>query len=155
MSEPMLGNSMCVQVAVLVHDIEEASKNYAEFFGVEQPKIITTPSYEVTKDIYRGKPCKGNAKLAFFVMGNVRLELIEPSPEPSIWRECLDKDGEGFHHIAFLVEDTDGKVAKAEAFGMTKVQQGFMGNGGIYTYLDARDKLKIFIELLQPPAKKD
>jgi hypothetical protein len=44
-------------------------------------------------------------------MGSLELELLEPDHHPSTWRESLDKNGEGPHHIAFVVEGMNEKIA--------------------------------------------
>ena len=79
---------------------------------------------------------------------NVQIELIEPDHEPSTWRNDLDRKGEGFHHIAFVVRDMKGSIQKLEEGGMKLLQTGEY-TGGRYAYLDANDTLKLVLELLQ------
>ena len=44
-------------------------------------------------------------RVAFFRMGDVRLELLEPTDPCSSVQKFLDKRGEGLHHLAFTVDD--------------------------------------------------
>ena len=44
------------------------------------------------------------AKLAFFHLGQVDVELIEPIGEPSTWKEQFDKRRDSLHHIAFQID---------------------------------------------------
>ncbi|MCL2420899.1 MAG: VOC family protein [Defluviitaleaceae bacterium] len=149
---PLLGTNLVTQVAIIVKDIEVTKKKFAAFFGVEPPATITGGDFEITGTTYMGQPApKAGAKLAFFNVGNnMSLELIEPNGEQSTWQDFLDEKGEGLHHIAFGIKDTDGKIAACEQFGMTLTQRGKYGDAsGEYAYLDATKDLKCFIELLE------
>ena len=91
---------------------------------------------------------RNRAKLAFFQLGQVSIELIEPFNGPSTWQEFLDEKGEGVHHIAFEVDDAQASVAELEGMDMTMVQKGDY-EGGSYTYVDAQKSLGLVLELLQ------
>jgi hypothetical protein len=41
--------------------------------------------------MFRGSPSQGRAKLAFFNLNNIVLEIIEPIGGPSTWSEFLEK----------------------------------------------------------------
>lgn len=149
MNEKPLGTNIVTQIAFLVNDIEKASAAYARFLGVPKPPTKMTGPIEESQAEYRGKPTPARAKLAFFDVGeNLRIELIEPDRNPSTWRECLDKNGEGFHHIAFVVKDMKGKIAALAEDGMPLLQRGEY-KGGRYAYIDAVGELKAVLELLE------
>ena len=113
------------------------------------PNIQITGELNESKAEYKGKPCPARAKLAFFnVGGNLTLELIEPDGNPSTWQEHLDEKGEGVHHIAFFIKDTEGKIKKMESLGMPLLQKGEY-SGGRYAYFDAFDTLKLIVETLE------
>jgi Glyoxalase/Bleomycin resistance protein/Dioxygenase superfamily len=76
------------------------------------------------------------------------LELIEPDENPSTWRESLDKNGEGPHHIAFVVEGMKEKIDALEGRKMSLLQKGEY-TGGRYAYVDTLKDLKVIIELLE------
>jgi len=146
--EPLLGTNVVTQIALVVHDIEKTGREYARFLGVEYPGYIITYVEEKAQTRYEGKPSKARAKLSFFHVGpNVDIELIEPDHEPSVWRRDLDKNGEGFHHIAFTVKGMKEKNAALEANGFPLVQAGEY-TGGRYAYHDA-EALKLVLELLE------
>lgn len=148
----LLGTNVVTQVAVVVKDIEVTKVKYAEFFGVEPPPTLGSGEYEVTKTEYMGKPAPDAAcKMAFFNVGpNVSLELIEPNGVKSTWQDFLDEKGEGIHHIAFGVKNTDEVVARAEKHGMKAIQRGKYGDAsGEYAYLDSVADLKCIIETLE------
>lgn len=137
------------QVAVVVHDIERAAAAYAELLGVEAPKIIETEGPEKSNVRYRGRPTDARAKLAFFDLGPISLELIEPIGGPSVWRDHLDRHGEGIHHVAFRVGAMDEALERLAARGAECVQTGAFP-GGRYAYVDgAPAGLGALIELLE------
>lgn len=144
----ILGNRVITQIGIVVRDIEAVSRAYADFFGVEKPQWFWTAGYEEAHTEFCGQPSQARAKLAFFDMGSVQLELIEPDENPSTWREFLDKHGEGVHHIAFVIKDMDGKIKKLEQNGMSLIQRGDY-DGGRYAYIDTLEQLKVLIELLE------
>ena len=148
----LLGTNVLTQVAIIVKDIETTKVKWAEFLGVEPPPTVSTGSYEVTQTTYKGEPAPESAcKMAFFKVGpNVSLELIEPNGKKSTWQDFLDEKGEGIHHIAFGVKNTDEKIANCEKAGMKLVQRGKYGDGsGEYAYIDAVADLKCIIETLE------
>ncbi|MCC3374696.1 VOC family protein [Cohnella sp. REN36] len=148
MEKNVLGNNVITQIGLLVRDIEKTSQAYADFFGVDKPQWFWTGAADVARTEYRGAPSEARAKLAFFDMGSLQLELIEPDDQPSTWRESLDRDGEGFHHIAFVIDGMQEKVAALGRQGMPLQQKGEY-TGGRYAYVDTMKELKVLIELLE------
>ena len=66
-------------------------------------------------------------------------------------KECLDRDGEGLHHIAFHTRSIDSDIAEAAQNGFACVQRGDWldtPQNGTYAYLDTKDALKCTVELL-------
>ncbi|MDW8104261.1 MAG: VOC family protein, partial [Armatimonadota bacterium] len=146
-------NTTLAQVAIVVHNIEEACQRWARILGQPVPNIITTQPGNEVHMTYRGLPSNAQAKLAFFQLGPVQLELIEPIGEPSTWKEALDQDGESVHHIAFWTEDMQSSAQFLREQGIPLVQRGDMGEGQ-YAYFDAREQLGVQIELLERVRKE-
>ena len=154
MDNAALGTHIVCQVGLIVRDIERSIETYSRVFGIPKPGIIVTDGPEIAHTRFRGEPTDARAKLAFFEMGQVSLELIAPIGGPSTWREFLDEKGEGVHHIAFVVKDTDEAVKFLEGEGVGVMQQGDY-TGGRYTYLDSASTLGVVLELLEnldPPS---
>jgi methylmalonyl-CoA/ethylmalonyl-CoA epimerase len=61
---------------------------------------------------------------------------------------CAKEKGEGIHHIAFFVKDSDKVVAYLEGKGGELVQQGHY-TGGMYSYVDTTPQLHLVLELLE------
>lgn len=148
MGKNILGTNFITQIGIIVKDIDATSQVYADFFGVENPGWSITDTVDKAETEYRGESTVARAKLAFFNMGSLQLELIEPDEHPSTWREFLDEHGEGVHHIAFGIEGMKEKVALLEKNQMPLVQKGEY-TGGRYAYIDTTDQLKVILEILE------
>ncbi|MFC7681066.1 VOC family protein [Paenibacillus sp. GCM10028914] len=148
MDNNVLGTRTITQIGILVNDIEKTTQAYADFFGIDKPSWFWTDTVDKAQTEYRGESSVARAKLAFFDMGSLQLELIEPDGHPSTWRDHLDQHGEGVHHIAFVVDGMKEKVDSLEKSGMPLIQKGEY-TGGRYAYMDSFKQLKIMLELLE------
>jgi len=142
-----MGFRQVVQVGLIVSDIEKARRFWAKLLNLEEPPIIETEEWESTRMTFRGKPSKGRAKLTFFKLENITIELIQPLGGPSTWQDFLDRHGEGIHHIAFVTENLDETIRKLSEFDVKIEQNGYFKGGG-YVYVDSREKLGAILELL-------
>ncbi len=143
-----LGSRVVCQIGLIVRDIERMSRAYADLFGVDVPQWFLTDTADKAHTVYRGQPTEARAKLAFFNLGQVSLELIEPVGGPSTWQEFLDTHGPGVHHIAFQIQGMDEQIAILEEKGMTLVQRGDY-TGGRYAYVDGSEQIAVILELLE------
>ena len=142
-----IGDGAIFQIGILVRDIDAAAEAWASVMGVEKPPIDITDEYKDSRAVYNGEPTTGRCKVAHVQCGPMDVELIEPDDRPTIWRDCLDKDGKGLHHVAFKCDDMDKGVAVMESLGFPLVQRACF-DGGQYAYFDSVDKLKTITELL-------
>jgi catechol 2,3-dioxygenase-like lactoylglutathione lyase family enzyme len=148
MTEPTLGNNIVTQVGIIVCDIETKARAWSEILGLPMPDIIITDTVDKARTEYNGKPTTSRAKLAFFHMGQLDVELIEPIDGPSTWKDQLDGHGDSLHHIAFVIEGMQEKVAYLDSKGVPLVQRGEY-TGGRYAYLDGVAQLGTVLELLE------
>lgn len=154
MDQSILGTNVITQIGLLVNDIEATSQVYADFFGVDNPGWFWSDRFAIEKTEFRGIPTEARAKLSFFDMGSLQLELIEPDHHPSTWRESLDRNGEGFHHIAFIVEGMKEKISILQRNQIPILQHGENAQGDYaYAYMDTFPQLKLLIELLEQDKK--
>lgn len=145
----LVDNQKMTQVGIIVDDIEKASEAWSNFLGLEElPKINVAEGHESRPTVYRGNPSDATAKLAFFQLDNMTIELIEPLEGKSTWREFLEENGPGIHHIAFNVENMKRSVKLFGEVGIKEVQHGGWGSGE-YAYMDASGSLELIIELLE------
>jgi methylmalonyl-CoA/ethylmalonyl-CoA epimerase len=96
-------------IGIAVKDLDQAMKLYRDTFGIE-PSLVYESSY--TK-----------AKIAFFPIGEVRIELIQPANPESVVARFLEKKGEGIHHIAYSVKDVDKSLAELEMKGVQLIDK--------------------------------
>ncbi|NBI28193.1 VOC family protein [Chengkuizengella marina] len=148
MSKNMLNTNVITQIGIIVKDVEKTSQMFADFFGVDKPEAFWTDAADKAQTEYKGSSTKARARLAFFDMGSLQLELIQPDENPSTWREFLDEKGEGVHHIAFEVKGLFEKIKVLENQNMPLVQKGEF-DGGRYAYMDTSHNLKVILELLE------
>jgi methylmalonyl-CoA/ethylmalonyl-CoA epimerase len=148
MSQSHLGSTTVAQIGLVVRNIEEAAQRFADILGLPVPKVIVTEPGLSVHMTYQGQPSDARAKLAFFNLGQVQLELIEPLGGASTWQEVLDRNGEGVHHIAFWVEGMQQRVDFLKTKGIPMIQRGDMGEGQ-YAYFDAEAQLGVTLELLE------
>lgn len=149
MEQNLMGTNVVTQIGILCHDIDKTAQEYADLFGIDKPEIVMTGTQDIANTVYLGESTPARTKQAFFHVGpNIDIELLEPDHEPSTWRHDLDTYGEGIHHIAFVINGMKKIVEKFERNGMKEIQKGEW-IGGRYSYIDARDKLKLTLELLE------
>ena len=78
-------------LGIAVKSIEEALPYYEKVLGLECYNIETVEDQKV--------------RTAFLKVGDVKLELLEPTSEESTIAKFIAKKGEGIHHLAFAVAD--------------------------------------------------
>jgi len=150
MPQGILGTHAICQLGILVNDLEATGKRYAEFFGVDLPPVIHSGEPERVKAVYNGHPSDATCLMMFFNLGSLQIELIQPDEKPSVWRDDLTRRGEGLHHIAFQVKDSNNKAKEMDAAGYTLRMVGDYGdNSGCFHYMDTEETLKMTIELLE------
>lgn len=148
MTETALGTTTVTQVGIIVQDIEAKARAWSDILGLPLPEIIVTDTFELARTEYQGQPTTAQAKLAFFHLGQVDLELIEPIGEPSTWKDQLNQHGSSLHHIAFQIKGMSEKIAYLDAKGVPLVQRGEY-TGGRYAYMDGNNQLGAILELLE------
>lgn len=78
-------------LGIAVRSIEEVAPFFKDVLGLEIYKTETVEDQKV--------------KTAFLKVGEVKLELLEPTCPESTVQKYLDNGGRGIHHVAFKVED--------------------------------------------------
>lgn len=62
-------------------------------------------------------------RVGFFRIGDVRLELLEPTDPTSTIAKFLDQRGDGLHHIAFTVSDLPLRLAELKQQGLRLIDE--------------------------------
>lgn len=152
MTDQGLGSTVITQIGIIVADIETTAQAWADLLGLSTPEIIITDKVDVAQTEYKGQSTPARAKLAFFQLGQVALELIQPIDGPSTWKDQLEQHGESLHHIAFEIQGMGEKVPYLANKGLALLQRGEYP-GGRYAYVDGTAQLGGILELLEndPP----
>jgi methylmalonyl-CoA/ethylmalonyl-CoA epimerase len=93
-------------------------------------------------------------KVGFFRVGDVRLELLEPSDPSSTIASFLDKKGEGLHHVAYTVDDIESRIAELKQGGIRMIDET-PRPGAHHTriaFLHPKSSCSILTELCEPIA---
>jgi methylmalonyl-CoA/ethylmalonyl-CoA epimerase len=104
---------------------------------------------------YRGQPAEWTLRLALNGR-SPQYELIQPLDGPSIHADWLSERGEGFHHVAYVVESLEAVTTEMEAAGHPAIARihGFGEAGdGAAAYYDTAEALGFLVEAVEPPAR--
>lgn len=86
-------------IGIAVKNLDKSLTVYENVYGLSPIKI------ETMEEI--------NVRIAFIPLGEVLIELLEPTEEGAgIIGQFIKEKGEGFHHIAIRVENIDGVMGK-------------------------------------------
>jgi methylmalonyl-CoA/ethylmalonyl-CoA epimerase len=96
-------------IGIVVRDLDQAKTLYQDTYGIEPELIYESPH--------------AKAKIAFFPIGEFRIELIQPLDTESAAGRFLEKRGEGIHHIAFAVKDIDRSLGELEMKGVQLIDK--------------------------------
>ena len=91
-------------IGIAVKSIEEQLPYYEGVLGLKCYNIETVEDQKV--------------KTAFFMIGQTKIELLEPTSEESTVAKLIEKRGEGVHHIAFATKNLSEALQEVEAKGV-------------------------------------
>lgn len=115
-----------IQIGMLVDDLEPVLQRLEEIFGIGPFRIVDFPpeGHEDVAREYQGKPADFAGRFCFFDLGNIELEVIQPTRGKSAWRDWLDEHGPGLHHIKFSVPTHAPSRAYLAENGIDILQKG-------------------------------
>ena len=93
-------------------------------------------------------------KTAFFMVGETKIELLEPTSEESTIAKFIEKRGEGIHHLAFKIEDgVANALAEVEGKGIRLIDKApRKGAEGLdIAFLHPKSTLGVLTELCEKP----
>ena len=96
-------------IGIAVKSIEENRAFYEETLGATFEGVETVADQKV--------------KVAFFKVGDVRLELLEPTDPTSTVAGFIEKRGEGLHHVAYTVDDLQARLDTLKAQGVKLIDE--------------------------------
>ena len=96
-------------IGIAVSNLEEAIRYYEQVLGLECYAL------EEVKD--------QKVRTAFFRVGETKIELLESTEADGPVGKFIEKRGQGVHHIAFAMDDTDQALKEAEAKGVQLIDK--------------------------------
>lgn len=91
-------------IGVAVESIEASAPLYRDVYGMQDEGIEVVEEQKV--------------KVAFFSVGESRIELLEPTSPDSPVARFLEKNGPGVHHIAYEVADVRAELLRLKEQGI-------------------------------------
>ena len=140
-----IGTKSVVHIAFIVRNIDETVGAWSRLLGLEElPKIWNIPGPDVAPALTDGNlQVYQNCRISVISLDNLSLEIVEPGEEPSPWKTFLEKHGEGFQHMAFLVPDEEeARATLRDVCGTEKEYHVGYYPGQKYMFFDTFDTLK-------------
>ena len=126
-------------IGIAVKSIEEQLPYYEGVLGLKCYNIETVEDQKV--------------KTAFFMIGQTKIELLEPTSEESTIAKFIEKRGEGIHHIAFATKNLGESLREIEAKGVRLIDtQPRAGAEGLnIAFLHPKSTGSVLTELCEHP----
>jgi len=109
----MIGARAVNHIGIAVESLDEQIEYYRDILGAEFEGIEEVPDQRV--------------RVAFFALGSddekVRLELLEPTSPDSPVSAFIEKRGPGIHHIAYTVDDLQGRLDALKESGRRLIDE--------------------------------
>ena len=96
-------------IGIAVKSIEETKKYYEEVLGLECYSIEEVEEQKV--------------KTAFFQVGDTKIELLESTSPDGPIGKFIEKKGEGMHHLAFAVNNTNEALEDVGSKGVQLIDK--------------------------------
>jgi methylmalonyl-CoA/ethylmalonyl-CoA epimerase len=130
-------------IGIAVRDLAAAEKLFGTLFNMKPYKRETVASEFV--------------ETSFFQVNQTKIELLEATSPDSTIARFIEKKGEGFHHIAFEVDDilSEMERLKSEGFILLNEKPKNGADNKLICFLHPKGTNGILIELCQEIKKPD
>lgn len=99
---------------------------------------------------YRGEPYRASLTVARTFDGDIMIELIQQHDEhPSIFRDAIERGGYGFHHVAVVAADFDGRAAQLASSGGPAVFEDVLPTGAHVAFFAGASGFPGLVELVE------
>ena len=122
-----------------VNDLEAAAHFYEENFGATPSEPETVEDQGIVATMFR--------------VGESSIELVQPTRPDSPVGKFLARHGEGFHHVAFQVEDLAAALAELKGNGVELIDETpRIGAGGTrMAFVHPKGAFGVLTELVELP----
>ena len=126
-------------VGIAVRNLDDALQRLAPLLG--------------DKSVTREEVAAQKVRVAHIDLGNVKLELLEPTEPDSAVGRFLEKRGEGLHHLSLQVADIAKVLHALQLSGLPLIdEKGRPGaEGNLVAFLHPRGTGNVLLELCQHP----
>ncbi len=133
-----LGIAKIHQVAIVVRGLVGSLGLYRDSLGLELEKVMPIPSDHV--------------RIGFVLVGEVKIELVQPTDGTTGVSRFLESKGEGFHHICFEVPDIQAALDRLASDGLQLIDTSpRMGADGPVAFVHPKSCHGVLVELVEAP----
>jgi methylmalonyl-CoA/ethylmalonyl-CoA epimerase len=131
------------QIGVVVENLERTVERYRELLGLGDWSYASVPT-QTSDD--SDEPVA--ARIAWTMLGQVELELIEPRTHTGIYADCLRERGPGLHHVMFSVAEYDGLANHMADHGIQVLRSGRLQHTR-FRLFDTETDLGLIVEIAE------
>ncbi len=134
-------------ICIVVRDIEK-TKRYYESIGIG-PWVEYPPLVEYTRLNVMDEKGFFASRFIYTKIGDLQLQLVQPGEGKTIYREFLEKNGEGVFHIGFEVADIEMMDKQLADNGLKILASGRRDDGSGFSYYDTRQQAGVTLLIRQ------
>jgi methylmalonyl-CoA/ethylmalonyl-CoA epimerase len=125
-------------IGIAVKSLDASAPFYRDTLGM---------AFEGTEEVAEQK-----VRVAFFVVGESRVELLEPTSDDSPVAKFIEKNGEGIHHLAYEVDDIEKALTDLRDTGVRLIDETPRrgAHGTSIAFLHPKATGGVLTELCQP-----
>jgi methylmalonyl-CoA epimerase len=133
-----LGIRKIHHVAVIVRDLNAALDLYRDKLGLTVESVMDMAFDHVT--------------IGFLPVGEVKIELVQPTDNTTGSARFLESKGEGFHHVCFEVPEIQKTLDQLAAMGLTLIDRApRKGGEGPVAFVHPKSCHGVLVELIEAP----
>ena len=145
-----------MQMGYVTKDLEDSLDYWINVVGAGP---FYSADFATTDQVYRGAPANAHVTVAMGYSGDVQIEVVQQNNDsPSAYTELFASGrkiprGGLFHHVMVKHDDYDAAYEGYISAGATRCFDAVVPGVGRFCYLDTRDMMDCFVELLEvsPP----
>ena len=124
-------------IGIAVKDLKEQIKYYTEILGLKCSAVQEIPQQQV--------------RIVTLPIGDTKIELLETTSSQGPIGKFLAERGEGFHHIAYRVENLEGELVRFEEQNIQLIDKKPKSgaNGSKTAFLHPKSTFGILTELCE------
>ena len=124
-------------IGIAVRSIARSRALYEEVLGLEY----------LGEDVVEAQ----GVRVAFFALGESKIELLEPLDDSGPVAKFLERHGEGIHHLALGCEDIVGSRDQVARAGVRLLSEAPLdgAHGKLISFLHPKDTGRVLLELTQ------